>query len=108
MVVFNITLSFVFLGGVAVINLELPNLCFLNGRIVGEKRFAYLEYFLVGTAEYFFRVGAFAVVVVAGVDVVVVVVDVRDSLYYMIKTEKYMKIYIFLYELVYITKYLLE
>ena len=33
--------------------LDGPNLCFLKGRIVGEKRFPYLEGFLDGLAGYF-------------------------------------------------------
>ena len=60
--------------------LECPNLCFLNGRIVGENRFPYLEGFLLGLEEYFFTVDVLTVVV-EGV-VVVIVVEVRESLYY--------------------------
>ena len=60
--------------------LDSPNLCFLNGRIVGENLLPYLDGFLVGLAGYFLWVELLGVVVVLGL-VVATVVEVRESLY---------------------------
>ena len=79
-VVCKITLSLVVSLVVVAEVLECPYLCFLNGLIVGEKRFEYLEGFLLGCAEYFLRVEVLTVVV-EGVVVVIIVVEVRESLY---------------------------
>ena len=64
-------------------DLESPNLCLLNGRIVGENLLLYFEIFLFGLPGYILsaRLLDFVVVAVIIGFGVVVVVEVKESLY---------------------------